>query len=66
MLSFHKRKLLSSTVRLSIRNQCTSFVVHSKENEKPPFKKLMAANRGEIATRIMRAGNELGFYFNHI
>jgi len=27
---------------------------------KAPFKKLMAANRGEIATRIMRAGSELG------
>ena len=26
----------------------------------PPFKKIMAANRGEIATRILRAGNELG------
>jgi pyruvate carboxylase len=26
----------------------------------PPFKKIMAANRGEIATRIMRAGTELG------
>lgn len=25
-----------------------------------PFNKLMAANRGEIATRIMRAGTELG------
>jgi len=25
-----------------------------------PFTKLMAANRGEIATRIMRAGTELG------
>jgi len=25
-----------------------------------PFQKLMAANRGEIATRIMRAGTELG------
>lgn len=25
-----------------------------------PFKSLMAANRGEIAVRIMRAGNELG------
>ena len=25
-----------------------------------PFDKLMAANRGEIATRIMRAGSELG------
>lgn len=29
-------------------------------NDKVPFKKIMAANRGEIACRIMRAGNELG------
>ena len=28
--------------------------------EDPPFKKLLAANRGEIATRIMRASSELG------
>jgi len=28
--------------------------------EPRPFKKLMAANRGEIATRILRAGTELG------
>jgi pyruvate carboxylase len=28
--------------------------------EKPPFEKLMAANRGEIATRIVRAASELG------
>jgi pyruvate carboxylase len=27
---------------------------------RPPFTKIMAANRGEIATRIMRAGTELG------
>jgi len=26
----------------------------------PPFKKILAANRGEIATRINRAGAELG------
>ena len=26
----------------------------------PPFKKLMAANRGEIATRISRGASELG------
>lgn len=26
----------------------------------PPFRKLMAANRGEIATRIFRAASELG------
>ncbi|CAM9305822.1 unnamed protein product, partial [Discosporangium mesarthrocarpum] len=30
------------------------------EGFKLPFKSLMAANRGEIAVRIMRAGNELG------
>lgn len=28
--------------------------------EPPPFKKLLAANRGEIATRIVRAASELG------
>jgi hypothetical protein len=27
---------------------------------KPPFQKLMAANRGEIATRISRGASELG------
>ena len=27
---------------------------------KMPFQSIMAANRGEIAVRIMRAGNELG------
>lgn len=31
--------------------------VHKKD---PPFKKLMAANRGEIATRISRGASELG------
>jgi len=30
------------------------------EREPPPFQKLMAANRGEIATRIFRAATELG------
>lgn len=29
-------------------------------NQESPFKKLMAANRGEIAVRITRAGLELG------
>lgn len=33
---------------------------HSFAKAKPPFKKLLAANRGEIATRIMRASSELG------
>lgn len=28
--------------------------------QQPPFKKLMAANRGEIATRISRGATELG------
>ncbi len=28
--------------------------------QNPPFKKIMAANRGEIAVRIMRAATELG------
>ena len=32
----------------------------SYDASKPPFTKIMAANRGEIATRIMRAGSELG------
>ena len=32
----------------------------SYDAKKSPFSKIMAANRGEIATRIMRAGTELG------
>ena len=31
-----------------------------KEDRFAPFSKLMAANRGEIATRIFRAATELG------
>lgn len=30
------------------------------EASETPFKKIMAANRGEIAVRIVRAGLELG------
>eukprot|EP01041_Mallomonas_annulata_P011938 gene11938-25017_t len=44
-------------ILLSQRFVSRSFAYDAK---KPPFTKIMAANRGEIATRIMRAGNELG------
>lgn len=33
---------------------------HTPTTSLPPFTKIMAANRGEIAVRIFRAGNELG------
>ena len=33
---------------------------HSVAHSPPPFKKIMAANRGEIATRILRASAEVG------
>jgi pyruvate carboxylase len=35
-------------------------VSRSVSVETPPFKKLLAANRGEIATRISRGAAELG------
>lgn len=32
----------------------------AEDDRSVPFKKILAANRGEIATRINRAGSELG------
>ena len=46
--------------RMKARNQSMIFMSRWLSTTKPPFKKVMAANRGEIATRIMRAANELG------
>lgn len=46
-----------STEALSDNNNNTGNVAIVKQ---APFKKLLAANRGEIATRIMRASSELG------
>ena len=46
---------------LAGRTLSTAAVEAEEYDPKPkPFAKLMAANRGEIATRIMRAGSELG------
>ena len=52
----------------AVRPQCaavrrflsSSAAAHSSNNNLRPIKKIMAANRGEIATRIMRACAELG------
>lgn len=42
------------------RGLSTAAVEEDEVNTDVPFGKIMAANRGEIATRIMRAGSELG------
>lgn len=48
----HERAAVLSTTSKQTAGDGTKFDM--------PFKSLMAANRGEIAVRIMRAGNELG------
>ena len=51
------RSINSTSTNLSSK-QCS--MGDNKSFPNRPFTKLMAANRGEIATRIMRAGTELG------
>lgn len=41
------------------RTHARAYGINVRENSKSTIKKLLAANRGEIAIRIMRAGNEL-------
>ncbi|POM80328.1 Pyruvate carboxylase, partial [Phytophthora palmivora] len=46
--------------RLLVNRRVGSSLTRVQTRDASTIKKLMAANRGEIATRIMRAGNELG------
>jgi len=52
--AFHLQRLQQQQQQQQQQRRLSSTAI------KAPFKKLMAANRGEIATRIMRAGSELG------
>ncbi len=51
------KRLFSTNVRTHHPSMAPKKSVNVSEQ---PFKKLMAANRGEIATRINRAASELG------
>ena len=52
------RAISTTSTNLTSTKQCS--MGDNKSFPNRPFQKLMAANRGEIATRIMRAGTELG------
>jgi len=50
----------SFSSRHDLTRSFSAAVVDEIHDAETPFKKLLAANRGEIATRIMRASSELG------
>jgi hypothetical protein len=53
-------KILSSSFLSLDRYQSGSTKASTAKPDEPPFQKILAANRGEIATRINRAASELG------
>ena len=57
VLHAESKRFFSANVRTNHPSMAPKKSVNVSEQ---PFKKLMAANRGEIATRINRAASELG------